>query len=293
MYLKARRKLIIPFLLPAFIVYSLLELVPLILTVSYSFTNWQGTSLEKPFYGIKNYILIFMDPQIWGAIRNTGIFAVTGAALIFIPATFISWALTQNIKYKAIFRYIIIAPLVLSTVVTSLLWRMLYNPIFGPINNLLKLIGLGSLAIPWLGDSRTALVAIVIAAGWQQLGMWVLLISASIERIPRELLESARIDGANEWQVFWRITMPLIWSVLRLLFILWIILSLQVFSQVWVMVPHGAGGITEVIATLMYTRAFGSRQWGLASAMATLLLILIFSASLLMNRLTRRQTIEF
>jgi ABC-type sugar transport system permease subunit len=294
MYLKARRKLIIPFLLPAFLVYTVLELIPLILTVSYSFTNWQGMSLNKPFYGIKNYILIFMDPQIWGAMKNTAIFAVAGAIIIFIPAVFISWALTQKIKLKGLFRYVIIAPVVLSTVVTSLLWKLLYNPIFGPINALLNLIGLGFLAVPWLGDSRTALIAIVIAAAWQELGMWIILISAGIERIPAELLEAARIDGANEWQVFWLITMPLVWSVLRLLIILWIILSLQVFSQVWVMVPHGAGGITEVIATLMYTRAFSSRQWGLASAMATLLLVLIFTASLITNRLTRQQEkIEF
>jgi len=235
-----------------------------------------------------------MDPQIWGAMKNTFIFAIAGAIIIFVPAVFISWALTQKIKLKGLFRYVIIAPVVLSTVVTSLLWKLLYNPIFGPINALLNLIGLGSLAIPWLGDSRTALIAIVIAAAWQELGMWIILISAGIGRIPVELLEAARMDGANEWQVFWRITMPLVWSVLRLLIILWIILSLQVFSQVWVMVPHGAGGITEVIATLMYTRAFSSRQWGLASAMATLLLVLIFTASLITNRLTRQQEkIEF
>lgn len=294
MYQKARRKLIVPFLLPAFLVYTILELVPLVLTVSYSFTNWQGMSLDKPFYGIKNYILIFMDPQIWGALKNTFFFAVTGAVVIFIPAIFISWALTQKIKLKPLFRYVIIAPLVLSTVVTSFLWKQLYNPIYGPINTLLHMIGLGSLALPWLGDSRTALIAIVVATSWQQLGMWIILITSGIERIPVELLEAARMDGANEWQVFWRITMPLVWSVLRLLCILWIILSLQVFSQVWVMVPHGAGGITEVISTLMYTRAFSSRQWGLASAMATLLLVLIFSASLITNYLTRQQErIEF
>ena len=295
MYQKLRRKLIIPFLLPAFIIYTILEVIPLVMTVSYSFTNWQGQSLNKPFYGIKNYILIFMDPQILASIGHTAAFAISGAVIIFIPAIFISWALTQKIKLKAFFRYVIIVPLVLSTVVTSLLWRLLYNPVFGPIDYLLNLIGLKDFAFfPWLGDSRTVILAIVIATAWQELGMWILLITASMERIPKEIMDSARIDGANEWQVFWRITMPLMWGVLRLLLILWIILSLQVFSQVWVMVPHGAaGGASDVIATLMYTRAFSSNQWGLASAIATLLLVLIFSASLITNRLTRREQIEY
>jgi ABC-type sugar transport system permease subunit len=294
MYLKSRQRLVIPFLLPTFLVYTLFVFVPLVLTVSYGFTNWQGQSMDRPFYGLKNYLLISMDPQIWGAIKNTAVFAVAGAVINFIPSMFISWALTQKIKLKKIFRYIIISPLVLSVVVTSLLWKLLYNPVFGPINNLLKLIGLKALALPWLGDSRTVLIAIIIAAAWQELGMWVLLISAGMERVPSELLDAARIDGANEWQVYWKVTMPMLWGVLRLLFILWVIMSLQVFAQVYVMVPHGAaGGATEVIATLIYTRAFASRQWGLASAMATLLLVLIFSASLIMNRLTKREKIEF
>jgi raffinose/stachyose/melibiose transport system permease protein len=119
-----------------------------------------------------------------------------------------------------------------------------------------------------------------------------LLISAGLERIPSELLEAARVDGATEWKVFWEITMPLIWSVLRLLFVVWIIESLQTFTLVYVMVTHGTG-TTEVITTLMYNRAFHSHQWGLACAMATLLLTAIFSLSLFTNWLTKRETIQY
>lgn len=294
MYLKSRQKLILPFLLPTFIVYTVFIFLPLFMTVSYGFTNWQGHTLDRPFYGIKNFILIFKDPQIINAIKNTGIFSISGALIIFIPALYISWALTQKIKLKRVYRYIIIAPLVLSVVVVALLWKLLYNPIFGPINNFLKLIGLDSLALVWLGDKRTALIAIVIATAWQQLGMWILLISAGLERIPNEILEAAKMDGANEWQVFWKVTMPLLWGILRLLVILWVILSLQVFAQVWVMTPHGGvGGSTEVFATIIYKRAFESTQWGLASAMATLLMLSILVITLIMNRITKRETIEF
>jgi ABC-type sugar transport system permease subunit len=293
-YQKSRRRLFIPFVSLPFLLYTLLIFVPLALTVSYSFTNWQGHTLERPFYGLRNYLLLAHDPQVLNAIKNTGMFAIIGALVVFIPAIFISWALTQKIRMKATFRYIIIAPLLLSVVVAGLMWRLLYNPVFGPINNLLNSIGLGALALPWLGDPRTALTAIVIASIWQELGMWVLLISAGLERIPPEILESARVDGANEWQVFWGISLPLLWGVLRLLFILWVILALQVFGQIYVMTPHGTvGAATEVMATLIYTRAFSSSQWGLACAMATLLLIVTLVLSLGMNRLTRYETVEF
>lgn len=294
MYLKSRQRLIIPFILPTFIVYSIFIFVPLFLTISYSFTNWQGHTLNRPFYGFTNYLLIFKDPQILNAIKNTIIFSISGALIIFVPALYISWAFTQKIKLKKIYRYIIIAPLVLSVVVVALLWKLLYNPVFGPINNFLELIGWDFLALPWLGDKRTALIAIVVATAWQQLGMWILLISAGLERIPGEILEAAKMDGASDWQVFWTITLPLLWGILRLLFILWVILSLQVFAQIWVMTPHGGvGGSTEVFATIIYKRAFESTQWGLASAMATLLMLTILGITLFMNRVTRRDAIEY
>jgi len=280
--------------MPAFLFYTLLLFIPLAQTMWLSLTNWYGHGGERPFWGLRNYKLIFMDPQFLNAAKNTGLFALSGGVILFIPAIFISWSLTQNIKGRGGFRYIITAPVVLSVVSVALLWKLLYDPVFGPINNLLKAIGLKQLALPWLGDTRTALLAVVIAAVWQQLGTWVILLSAGLERVPAELLEAARIDGANEWQVFWKITMPLVWGVLRLLFIVWIISSLQVFGQVYVMTPTGSiGGATKVIGILMYERAFHSYQWGLACAMATFLMSAILFLSLVTNRLTRRETIEY
>jgi ABC-type sugar transport system permease subunit len=183
---------------------------------------------------------------------------------------------------------------VLSVVSVSLLWKLLYDPVYGPINNLLKAIGLAKFALPWLGDARTALVAVIISAAWQQLGTWVILLSAGLERVPSELIEAARIDGANESQVFWKVSMPLVWGVLRLLLIVWIISSLQVFGQVYVMTPSGSiGGSTSVIGILIYERAFHSYQWGLACAMATFLMIVILLVSMIANKLTWRETIEY
>jgi ABC-type sugar transport system permease subunit len=294
MYQKARRKLVIPFLVPALLLYTLLLFIPLIQTGWLSLTNWYGHGSERVFWGLRNYRLMFMDPQFLNAAKNTGMFALLGGVILFIPAIFVSWALTQRIRGRAVFRYIIIAPVVLSSVSVALLWKLLYDPVYGPINNALRAVGLENLALPWLGDPRTALLAVVIAATWQQLGTWVILLSAGLERVPVELLEAARIDGATEWQVFWKVTMPLVWGVLRLLLIVWVISSLQVFGQVYVMTPSGSvGGATQVVGMLIYERAFHSYQWGLACAMATFLMIVILCASLVTNKLTKRETIEY
>jgi raffinose/stachyose/melibiose transport system permease protein len=294
MYQKARRKLVIPFLAPAVLLYTLLLFIPLVQTGWLSLTNWYGHGGEKVFWGLRNYKLMFMDPQFLNAAKNTGLFALMGGVILFVPAIFVSWALTQKIRGRGVFRYIVIAPVVLSTVSVALLWKLLYDPVFGPINNLLRAVGLGQLALPWLGDPRTALLAVVIAATWQQLGSWVILLSAGLERVPTELLEAARIDGASEWQVFWKVTMPLVWGVLRLLLIVWIISSLQVFGQVYVMTPSGGiGGSTQVVGMLIYERAFHSYQWGLACAMATFLMIAILVASVVTNKVTKRDTIEY
>jgi ABC-type sugar transport system permease subunit len=294
MYQKSRRKLVIPFLAPALLLYTTLLFIPLVQTMWRSLTNWYGHGGERVFWGLRNYKLMFMDPQFLNAAKNTAMFALMGGVILFIPAIFVSWALTQKIRGKAVFRYIIVAPVVLSVVSVALLWKLLYDPIFGPINNLLKAIGLGQLALPWLGDPRTALLAVVIAATWQQLGTWVILLSAGFERVPVELLEAARIDGASEWKVFSKVTLPLVWGVLRLLLIVWIIASLQVFGQVYVMTPTGSiGGSTQVVGILIYERAFHSYQWGLACAMATFLMIVILVVSVVTNRLTKRESIEY
>jgi ABC-type sugar transport system permease subunit len=294
MYQKSRRRLVIPFLAPALLLYTALLFIPLVQTGWRSLTNWYGHGGERVFWGLRNYRLMFMDPQFLNAAKNTGSFALIGGVILFIPAIFVSWALTQRIRGRPIFRYIIIAPVVLSTVSVALLWKLLYDPVFGPIDSILRLIGLKQLALPWLGDPRTALLAVVIAATWQQLGTWVILLSAGLERVPVELLEAARIDGASEWKVFWKVTMPLVWGVLRLLLIVWIISSLQVFGQVYVMTPSGSvGGSTMVVGILIYERAFHSYQWGLACAMATFLMIVILVVSLVANRITKRESIEY
>ena len=184
--------------------------------------------------------------------------------------------------------------MVISVAVTGVLWRMIYEPNLGVLNNVLRAISLDQFALPWMGDTRTALPAIIIASVWWQMGMWVLLILAGIERIPLDLQDAAKVDGANELQVFWHVTLPLLWEVIRTLVVVWIILALQVFGIVLVMSPWGGvSGATQVAATYIYYTAFNDFKWGYASAVASVVLLIIFVLSMISMRAMRRETIEF
>jgi ABC-type sugar transport system permease subunit len=294
MYQRERKKLIIPFLLPALLLYLTLVILPMGLTIFFSFTKWSGQSPDRPFAGLLNYQLMTLDPFVLIAAKNSVLFSVIGALVVFPVALFLGWALTQVHRFRSALRYIVVSPLILSIVTVSLLWRLLYNPVFGPIDSFLKLVGLKSLALPWLGDPSTALVAVVIMASWHQLGQWVLFICAGIERVPVEIQEAARVDGANEWRVFWTVTLPMLWGVLRQLFILWIVYSLKVFAEFFIMLPGGGvANSGEVMGTLIYSRAFTSYQFGFACALATSLMVTIFVTTTLVNRFTKRDVVEF
>jgi ABC-type sugar transport system permease subunit len=171
------------------------------------------------------------------------------------------------------------------------------HPSQGLINTLLDKIHLDNFAKPWLGDTRYALLAIIAAATWHGIGSWVLLISAGIDRIPADLPDAARVDGSTDWQVFIHVTIPLLWEVLRILLVLWIIQALQAFTFIYVMTgPVSVGGplgSTDVMATYVFRVAFVDFNWAYGAALATAMLAAILVLSVLVNRVTFRETIEY
>jgi ABC-type sugar transport system permease subunit len=291
---KARRRLIIPFLLPAFLLYTVLYAYPIIQTFLWSLTGWSGHTVKRPFIGLRNYASLLIDGRFHGAMKNTLMYAVVGGILLFFFGLLLAWGLSQPIRFRRIFRFIVLAPIVISVAVTGVMWRMIFEPNLGVLNNILRAIGLDQFALPWMGDTRTALPAIIIASVWWQMGMWVLLLLAGMERIPTDLQDAAKVDGANEFQSFWHVTLPLLWDVIRTLVVVWIILALQVFGIVLVMSPWGGvSGATQVAATYIYYTAFNDFKWGYASAVATVVLLIILGLSVISMRAMRRETIEF
>jgi ABC-type sugar transport system permease subunit len=297
MFQKARRQLIIPFLLPQTILYIVFMFVPLVMTIVYAFSNWEGFGMRWQITGLSNFRLIATDHLFRNAVKNSFYLMLVGGVLLFVPAIAMAWSLHQPIRAKRYFRFIILAPVVISVSVAGLMWKWMYNPTMGLFNPTMEAVGLGKLALPWLGEPNTALTAIIIASIWHGIGTWVLLLSAGLERIPPDLPDAARVDGANDWHVFRHVTIPLMWEVLRILLVLWVMQALQAFTFIYVMTgPVSVGGpmnSTEVMATYVFKNAFTSFKWAYGMALAAVMLVMIFILSTFTNRAMFREAVEY
>jgi ABC-type sugar transport system permease subunit len=192
--------------------------------------------------------------------------------LLFVPGLYLAWCLSQAKRFRRLFRVLVFAPVVMSSLVVSLIWKFIYNPNWGLLNQTLHALHLDGLARQWLGDTSTAMTAVLIAAVWHSIGLWVVLIGAGLERIHPEVIEAAKVDGANAAQEFMWVTLPQLYPVLRSLAILWIIESMHAFTWVYVMTEGGPINSTEVAATYVYAIAFQSQDFGYATALATIVL---------------------
>jgi ABC-type sugar transport system permease subunit len=297
MFQSARRRLVVPFIAPQLILYVLVVFVPLGLTVYYGFTNWEGHGNPVSWAGLRNYRILIKDDNFHNTIWNSIKLSLIGGVILFLPAIYMAWSLHQPIRGHRFFQFVILAPIVIAASVAGLIWKWIYNPTQGLLNPVLNELGLERLAVPWLGEPRYALTAIIVASIWHGIGSWVLLISAGIDRIPADLPDAAKVDGANDWQVFRSVTVPLLWEVLRILLVLWIIQALQAFTFIYVMTgPYGVGGplgSTDVMATYVFRVAFVDFNWAYGAALATAILAMILLLSILVNRVTFRETVEY
>lgn len=280
-----RRRLVIPFLLPALAFIAVFFIVPAVQTIYLSFTDWYGTFQTSKFVGLRNYEDLIDDPLFLGAVKNTFVYFGLSLVLLFPLALFISWALMQIKRGRSFFQFWIFAPAVLSVAVAGVMWKFILNPNFGIVNEALRAVGLDSLTRAWLGDPSTAMTGIVVTIIWHGIATWIILLMAGMDRVPSELTEAARLDGATEWKTYRNVTLPLLWPVLSTLIVLWFIQSMQTFAFIYVMTQGGPAGATEVMGTYMYRVAFEGRMFAFGSAMAVVMTVIVLVVSLVGNRL--------
>ena len=176
----------------------------------------------------------------------------------------------------------------ISTVAAGLLWMFVYNYNFGLLNSFLRLLGLESLTLPWLGEESTALTCVVLVACWQYIGYHMIIHLCAMQNIPQTINEAAAIDGASAWQNFWRITLPMLAPILKLDLVLIATGSLRMFDIVFVMTGGGPNHTTDMIATHMFTRTFRGMQFGYGSAMAVILTVMCLIITVLLNVFFKR-----
>jgi raffinose/stachyose/melibiose transport system permease protein len=275
------------FLTPAFAFYLVLLVVPVFQSFRFSLYKWDGLAPLTRFVGFRNYATLLKDPVFWNSLANN-LILVFFSLLTQMPfAILLAIVLTGDVKMKGFFRTMFFAPQIISTVATGYLFYYIYEPTFGLLNQLLRSMGLGSLARGWLGDTNLAIYAVLLAITWRFIGFYMVLFMAGIEGIDPEIFEAARIDGCGRWKIVWKITLPLLRGTIRTACVLAIVGSIKYFDLIWIMTQGGPAHASELIATYMYKQTFLSWNVGYGSALAFTLFAIAFLLSLSFMRFSR------
>jgi len=268
------------FALPALVVYVAFLVYPSITSLFFSLTDWDGLSPTYNIIGLQNYADMLDDPVIATALKNNAIWTVVTLTVPLVLGLALAILLNGKVRGKPILRLIFYTPAVLPLVSIASIWGWLYNPQYGAINEALRLIGLGGLAQPWLGQDSTALAAIMVPAIWLRVGFPMLLYLAALQGIPAEMYEAATVDGASRSQQFWHITMPSLRPAHYIVLALSLIDSFKVFDMIYAMTYGGPGTATQVMGTWMYANVFQYYQAGYGTAIAVVVTVIAIVVSI-------------
>ncbi|UKS27951.1 sugar ABC transporter permease [Paenibacillus sp. HWE-109] len=281
------------FLAPAVLVYGVLFLGPVLSSLYYSFTNWNGINQTMSFVGLRNYSDLLSDKAFLAALQNTLKFAVLVVILQNAMAIPLAIVLDAGIRSRNLLRVIFFSPAVLSPLVVGYTWLYIYEPNQGVLNTLLRQFGLDAWTQSWLGDPQIALISIVGIVIWQYTGYSMVIYLANLQTIPKDLYESAGMDGAGKRHQFWHITFPLLAPAMTINIVLSTIGTLKAFDIVYVTTKGGPYHATETMSTLMFSTAFGSDSFGYGTAIGVVIFAIIMGISLLQLAILRRREVAF
>lgn len=269
-----RRKYPLYFSFPALSVFLLFFIAPTLIGVYYSFTDWNVNADSISFIGLDNYKALFGEPRLGKALSNTLIFAAAVTLLQNAVGLGLALLMDEAIRMRNLFRTIFFMPYVIAPIVIGYVFRAIYHPEHGIVNEALGWIGLGSLGQDWLNDPKWALFSIIATDIWRVAGFAMVVYLAGLQFIPKDLTESASIDGASYWRRFRHIVFPLLAASFTVNVLLSVIGSMKVFEMVMVLTDGGPGYTTEVFYT--YIRStFSMGQMGYSTAINLVLFVLV------------------
>jgi raffinose/stachyose/melibiose transport system permease protein len=274
--------------IPALVVYIGFVFVPVGLGAYYGFFRWRGIGSLEDFVGFDNYARALSDPVFLEAIKHN-LLLMAGSLLIQGPiALGIALLLNRRMRGRAAFRVLVFIPYVVSEVITGVAWRLLLLP-HGAIDQSMEHMGLGGMVRTWLADPDVALATVLTVITWKYLGFAMILFLAGLQGIPSELSEAAAIDGANWWQIQYRVTLPLLGPTIRIWAFLSMIGSLQLFDLVFIMTSGRAASGTNTMATYMVSFGLERGQYGYGSAVAVILFVISLVFALIYQRFVLRR----
>lgn len=257
------------FILPNFIGFAALTLVPVITLFYMSFTNWNVFG-KATWVGLANFQRLFNDGSFQIAVVNTLYYSVMHIPLTIVVALGLALMLNNKLRGIAFFRTAAFFPYVTSIVAIAIVWNLLFSPDYGPINQILRAIGVAS-PPGWLTSTDWAMPAVVIVSTWRDMGYYMILLLAGLQTVPRELYEAARVDGANVWDRFVHVTLPCLRPTMFFVTVMLTINSFKIFDLILVMTNGGPGQATLVMSQFIYRKGFEENQFGYASAAAVVL----------------------
>jgi multiple sugar transport system permease protein len=278
---------------PAVVLLAVFLVTPFIMAIVFSVTNQRlvpNVNLSTQFIGLRNYLRLFGDPSFGRAILNNLYFAVVVVPLQSAFALALAMLIDRKIPGIKIFRAIYFSPVVITMVVVSIVWYLLYNPEQGFINRMLKTVTFGAFpTVRWLSDTKTAMPAIMILSIWQGVGFQMVIFLAGLQDIPDQLYEVCDIDGGTWWQKFRYVTVPQLRNTILFVAISTTILAFKLFQQVWVMTQGGPQESTLTSIVFMYRRGFQQGKVGMASATAVLFFLMVLVISIVQRTVLKEE----
>ncbi|EEK72778.1 sugar ABC transporter permease [Bacillus mycoides] len=278
------------FLLPVGIPLILFWIIPNFISLGISFTDWDFMTNDFNFVGLENYFNLFTQDSFMQALLNTFYFGI--GTVIPTIALGLGFALFFRKKFKgsALYQLMIFSPWVTPTIAVSIVWSLLYEPQFGVINKVLNFFGIPGL--DWLQSSKTAMLAVIIMTVWKLVGWTMIFYIGALEKVPDSLYEAASIDGANSWQKFRYVTLPMVSSTTFFLVVVNTISSVQAYDQIKILTQGGPSGSTRTLLYLFFQQGFEQFDMGSATAIAFIILIITILLSVI-NKITGDKWVNY
>ncbi len=272
--IRNRRKWTFLFAIIPLTVYIVIVIIPLLSSFYYSFTDWNGFRQTYNFVGLDNFTKIFSDKLFANAIENTLIWMIAALILPVGGGLILALMLNEEVKGAKFYKSLFYLPICLSLAVVGQVWIWIYMPNWGLINTTLRALQLDSLTLAWLANPKTALIAVIIAWSWSQIGLSMVIFLAGLTSIPTELTEAAEVDGASYMKVLRHIVVPLLSPATTVVIALMIINSLKSFDVVYMMTQGGPFHTTDTLAMFMFNETFKKYYMGYGSAIAVVLFMI-------------------
>jgi len=273
------------FLLPVFVLYTFVFILPVVQTAYQSFFSWNGIhSVPMKYVGLDNYDEMFRSEEFYRALRNVGVFIAASFVLILPVAFAMALAVTSKMRGRRFFKVAYFIPSILPLASVGLMWQFLLKG-DGLVNSLLGMVGLSSWQHEWLGEPSIAIYVVVVVNAWISFGINMIIFSSGIVAIPEDLYEAAALEGAVGWKRVRYITIPLMKETFKVFSVLSVTQSLRVFAQIFVMTGGGPNGATDVPTTMLYNQSFKYNNFGLGNSIGTFIIVAGFLATILLNKL--------